>query len=157
MPEGVWASGVHVVQGNSGSAAVQGCQVPAKGSESGCPLRELHILQPVPVGPPLQRAEGEGSVHAARLHGGEGEGPHPHPQYLEPLCDCARSGAAQAQLLPQRDAEGCGNGMDTCMYMYIIKQSKATQQCQLRWLTFSSFQRKCELPQVGFEPTLLLL
>ena len=31
------------------------------------------------------------------------------------------------------------------------------QQHQLRWLTFSSFQRKSELPQVGFEPMSLFL
>ena len=50
-----------------------------------------------------------------------------------------------------------------CMYMSAyqrldhLKQGKVTQQRQLRWLTFSSFQRKRELPQVGFEPTSLFL
>ena len=43
-----------------------------------------------------------------------------------------------------------------CMYMvkYMrhIEQGKATQHHQLRWPTFS-FQKKSELPQVGFEPT----
>ena len=39
--------------------------------------------------------------------------------------------------------------MFTCISMQLrgIKQSKATQQHQLRWLTFSSFQRKSELPR----------
>jgi len=44
------------------------------------------------------------------------------------------------------------------MYMYTMRhitQSKATQQHHLRLLHFSSFQRKSELPQVGFEPTSL--
>ena len=37
------------------------------------------------------------------------------------------------------------------------KQSKATHHHHLRRLTFSPFQRKSELPQVGFEPTSLFL
>ena len=46
-----------------------------------------------------------------------------------------------------------------CMMKYWRhnKQGKATQQHHLRWLTFSPFQRKSELPQVGFEPTSLFL
>ena len=47
------------------------------------------------------------------------------------------------------------------MYMYMImrhdKQSKAIQHHQLKQFTFSPFQRKSELPQVGFEPTSLFL
>ena len=35
-------------------------------------------------------------------------------------------------------------------YQRLIKQGKATHHHQLRQLTFSPFQKKSELPQVGF-------
>ena len=107
VPERVWSRCVDVVQRNSDSAAMQSRQVPAQSAHACRRLRGLHLLQQLPGELPVQGAEGAGDSVATRLHGGEGEGPDPHPRHLEPLCVCPRAHAAQAQLFPQRDVEGC--------------------------------------------------
>ena len=101
VPEGVWAGGVNVVQGNHCPVALQGGQVSAQGPQFCSPLRVFHCLKQLSSELPVQGTEGESHRHSVGVHGGEGEGPHSHSQYLEPLCVSSRTCPTQAQLFSQ--------------------------------------------------------